>query len=254
MSSASALSSIALAQISSKLRYANFRYFQIAQQLRCKLHLTHHAKRRACWAGLRVDIMKARNCPGNAISIKPLPIVDTTPSPVSERVASIRSSLRWRSDLSLQFVDNTLGLELPEVPQAVVSPPESCIREIESQSAAISPPSYATHGHSRLIVRIPPHNHFNKSSPAIPGAPLLRPRELPEDSEAEMMDIQLDSPRSSILNSFENVRVYIRIPPKRKLQELDDENESYGDLDAQLPKRRLRRRWIRYQNNTDRRH
>ncbi|KAF9235853.1 hypothetical protein BU15DRAFT_24602, partial [Melanogaster broomeanus] len=64
----SAFSTAAFAQLVRRLRYTNARYDQIARQFRCRLRPTYHAKRRAYWAGLRVDTRKAHACPGSLVS------------------------------------------------------------------------------------------------------------------------------------------------------------------------------------------
>ncbi|KAH7920496.1 hypothetical protein BV22DRAFT_799970 [Leucogyrophana mollusca] len=201
--STSALSSIALAQIIFKLRYANARYLQIAQQLRCRLHLTHHAKRRAYWVGLRVDITKAQNCPGTAISVKPLPIVDTTRSPATAEwptLISLRSSAKGRHlSQASQLVHNQLGLQVPAAPRIVISSPGSCLNEIQSRPSAFVPSTITPNGHPRLIIRIPPLPRMaplcdtDLPTAPIPGAPLLRSKELPVDSDFEMVDVPLKS-------------------------------------------------------------
>ncbi|KIJ21252.1 hypothetical protein PAXINDRAFT_104267 [Paxillus involutus ATCC 200175] len=73
----SSFSTTAFAQLVHRLRHTNARYDQITSQFRCRIRPTHHAKRRAYWAGLRIDISKARACPGTLVSRRPLPIVDT---------------------------------------------------------------------------------------------------------------------------------------------------------------------------------
>ncbi|KAH0838781.1 hypothetical protein J3R83DRAFT_7157 [Lanmaoa asiatica] len=49
-------------QLVHRLRYTNERYDQIAHQCRRTQRPTHHAKRRAYWAGLRIDTSKALRC------------------------------------------------------------------------------------------------------------------------------------------------------------------------------------------------
>ncbi|KIJ58726.1 hypothetical protein HYDPIDRAFT_57030, partial [Hydnomerulius pinastri MD-312] len=64
----SSFSTPRFAQLIHRLRYTNARYDQIAREFRCRLRPTYHAKRRAYWAGLRVDISKALDCPGTLVS------------------------------------------------------------------------------------------------------------------------------------------------------------------------------------------
>ncbi|RDB24640.1 hypothetical protein Hypma_008184 [Hypsizygus marmoreus] len=71
------------------LQRANAHYTHVAARIRASFQPTHHARKRAARIGLTVDIRKAVACEQRQVSVVPLPILDTTPSPVSE-VASIR--------------------------------------------------------------------------------------------------------------------------------------------------------------------
>ncbi|KAH7884096.1 hypothetical protein F5I97DRAFT_1930305 [Phlebopus sp. FC_14] len=220
-------STAALAQLIHRLRFANARYGQLALQCRYGLRPTYHAKRRAYWAGLRIDTNKARNCPGKYVSRQPLPIIDTTPSSAAGDCLSVSGG-------------NTLGLELTNLPEVTV-------------------PS-RTRPNTRLTIRIPPLNFnygcdYPSLDPSIPGAPLLRPMQLPED-DTEMEDISLENPSSpsstsssdSLLTPIDtNLRIHIPARgPKRKLHEVEAED---SDSDAlQQPKRAMRVRWSMSQN------
>ncbi|KAG0703480.1 hypothetical protein DFH29DRAFT_440994 [Suillus ampliporus] len=163
MSSHSALSDAALSELTYKLRYANARYGQIAFELRCRIKFTrtHHAQRRAFRSGLRVDIAKAKGCPMTAISVRPLPVLDTTRSPSPIMLSPC-----------LPESHNELGLEIPDI---IVSSPDVYAQPRE-----------------RLVIRIPPlaslHNdvyyHEQYDMPA-PGAPRIHTKELPEECEME---------------------------------------------------------------------
>ncbi|KAG1775079.1 hypothetical protein EV702DRAFT_460237 [Suillus placidus] len=160
MSTRTALSDAALSDLARKLRYANARYGQIACRLRCRITITrtYHAQRRAFWSGLRIDIAKAKDCPSTAISVMPLPVLDTTPSP----------SPLMLSPLALAAeAHNGLGLEIPDI---VVSLPNAYVQP-----------------RKRLVIRIPPlaslHDDMYRHEPydmSAPGAPLIRTKELPE--------------------------------------------------------------------------
>ncbi|KIJ21253.1 hypothetical protein PAXINDRAFT_94905 [Paxillus involutus ATCC 200175] len=92
-----------------------------------------------------------------------------------------------------------------------------------------------------------------------PGAPLLRPRQLPED-DSEIEDISLGQPSSSSSSSdgiltpsdFVYAGLRITIPArglKRKLHEYDDDDVTESDASpSQQPKRLLKARWARSQN------
>ncbi|KAG1746885.1 hypothetical protein EDB19DRAFT_330829 [Suillus lakei] len=166
MSSHNALSDAALSDLACRLRYANARYGQIACQLRCRITITrsYHAQRRAFWSGLRVDIAKAKDCPSTAISVRPLPVLDTTPSPLPLMLSSCAPAAEAHNDLDL------------EIPDIIVSSPDAYVQPRE-----------------RLVIRIPPlaslhtdmyrHEQYDMSAP---GAPLIRTKELPE---CEMEDM-----------------------------------------------------------------
>ncbi|KAJ8590916.1 hypothetical protein M405DRAFT_815213 [Rhizopogon salebrosus TDB-379] len=241
MPSRHALSDAAISDLTYKLRYANARYTRVASELRRRVAFTrtHHAKRRAFWSGLSVDVEKAKGCPMTAISVRPLPVLDTTPSP---------------SPLMLEFFhesavehDNELGLEVPRI-------------------VVLSPDTYV-HPRERLIIRIPPlaslydniSSHEQYDIPA-PGAPLIRTMDLPEECEMEdMCSSRSFSPASSMspLTPINIVRsgLRIKIPlRKRKLEETDDEDSCPDSSDIQFPKRHMRRRWARSHITNSRNH
>ncbi|OAX37005.1 hypothetical protein K503DRAFT_801568 [Rhizopogon vinicolor AM-OR11-026] len=231
-----ALSDAALSDLAYKLRYANARYTRVAFELRCRMTFTrtHHAKRRAFWSGLRVDVEKAKGCPMTAIAVKPLPVLDTTPSPspLSFHVSAVEPH-------------NQLGLEIPHI---VVS----------------SPDMYA-HPRERLIIRIPPlaslyddmSRHEQYDIPA-PGAPLIRTKDLPEDCEMEDDCSTRSSSPASSLSPLTPIDVVcsglrIKIPArKRKLEETDDEDSYSDSSNVQFPKKHMRRRWARSQSTDGR--
>jgi hypothetical protein len=232
MSSHSALSNAALSDLICRLRYANARYGQIACQLRCQITITrtYHAQRRAFWSGLRVDIAKAKDCPSTAISVRPLPVLDTTPSPSPFMLSPLALTAE---------VHNELGLEIPNI---VVSPPDSCVQPRE-----------------RLVIRIPPlaslhvdmYRHEDYDMPT-PGAPLIRTKELPECEMDEMFSSRSSSSASStpLLTPIDIVHsgLRIKIPArKRKLGETDDEIFCPDSSDIQFPKKHMRQRWARSQ-------
>lgn len=238
MSSHSALSDAALSDLACRLRYANARYGQIACQLRCRITITrtYHAQRHAFWSGLRVDIAKAKNCPSTAISVRPLPILDTTPSPLPLMLSPIALAAK---------AHNELGSEIPDI---VVSPPDAYIQ-----------PS------KRLVIRIPPraslhddmycHEQYDMSPP---GAPLLRTKELPQCDMDEMCSSRSSSSSASstpLLTPIDIIHsgLRIKIPArKRKLGETDDEDFCPDSSDIQFPKRHLRKRWARSQTTNNR--
>ncbi|KIK94683.1 hypothetical protein PAXRUDRAFT_432069 [Paxillus rubicundulus Ve08.2h10] len=177
----SSFSTTAFAQLVHRLRHTNARYDQITSQFRCRIRPTHHAKRRAYWAGLRIDISKARACPGTLVSRRPLPIVDT-----AYYTPLVVAPLPFMSNYNHMnaFEGSALGLQLTNLPEVVVpSPPRSLSARAGQRR--------------RLTIRVPPlHYQYSASEMNAPGAPLLRPRQLPED-DSEIEDISLGHPSSS---------------------------------------------------------
>lgn len=236
MSSHSALSDAALSELTYKLRYANARYGQIAFELRCRIKFTrtHHAQRRAFRSGLRVDIAKAKGCPMTAISVRPLPVLDTTRSPSPIMLSPC-----------LPESHNELGLEIPDI---IVSSPDVYAQPRE-----------------RLVIRIPPlaslHNdvyHHEQYDMPAPGAPRIHTKELPEECEMEDICSSRSSSSASSCSPLTPIDIVhsglrIRIPArKRKLEETDDEDSCPDSSDVRFPKRHMRRRWARSQTTDDR--
>lgn len=239
MSSHTALSDAALSDLARRLRYANARYGQIACQLRCRITITrtHHAQRRAFWSGLRIDIAKARDCPSTAISVKPLPVLDTTPSPLPLMPSPFAFAAK---------AHNQLGLEIPDI--------------------VISSPDAYDQSHKRLVIRIPPlaslrddmYRHEQYDMPA-PGAPLIRTKELPECEMDELCSSRSSSSASStpLLTPIDIVHsgLRIKIPTrKRKLAEADSEDSCPDSSYIQFPKKHMRKRWAHSQMTNNRRY
>ncbi|TFK71745.1 hypothetical protein BDN72DRAFT_837325 [Pluteus cervinus] len=114
------------------IQQANERYRRVAREIRQSLRPTLHAQRRALCLGLVVDIQKADNCPQRQISVQPLPIIDTTPSP--NEVLTIR--IPAKSQRSTHNV-------LPKVKSALQPhrPTLQCSIPIAPRSVKESPPS-----------------------------------------------------------------------------------------------------------------
>jgi len=73
-------SEIFFAHILATLRRANVRYQRVAHAMRHSIQPTSRACHRAHKLGLGVDIEKAVNCPQRAVSVVPLPLLDTSAS------------------------------------------------------------------------------------------------------------------------------------------------------------------------------
>ncbi|KAG6373207.1 hypothetical protein JVT61DRAFT_6830 [Boletus reticuloceps] len=237
----SSFSTAAFAQLVRRLRHTNARYNQIARQFRCRLRPTHHAKRRAFRAGLRIDTLKARACPEKYISHRTPAVLDLsaiTPSWVDPQTELYAPSAR-QEDAYMR------GPALRNLPRVVV-------RKNRRRD-----------GRHRVVLRLPPlklqlNVGYSCGQPPlfqepVPGAPRLLPRQLPED-ESGVEEMMLGSAASSTsfmdrpdaLLTPLDVQVYsglcITIPPrsvKRKLQDV----EADGIAPSQQPKRILRARW-----------
>jgi len=190
-----------------KLRNANDRYVRIAQQIRA------HARRRQCslyrmraaWLGLTVDISAAVALSDTQVSKIPLPILDmSTPSPVEPKVF-IRIPPYHMRPAQLPSITTT-------APTPMVSTHMSRVDKI----------------YSPIPIRIPlrgPIVHLQGIDWGVPGAPLLRPRELPEMSPEtgsfSPMSLDSDSSGPSMPEDRYAVALRIKLPGKRKLLDVD---------------------------------
>ncbi|KAK7008153.1 hypothetical protein R3P38DRAFT_1628231 [Favolaschia claudopus] len=89
-------------RLSSILKQANEHYHFVAASTRAATHPTHHARTRAEKLGLAINIERAVNCPGNQVSVVPLPIIETSPasSPILP-VPQLSKPVRGRPALRL---------------------------------------------------------------------------------------------------------------------------------------------------------
>lgn len=165
-----------------KLRNASDRYARIAQ------HIRAHTTRRQCslyriratLLGLKVDISAAVALPDTQVSKIPLPIIDiSTPSPVEHKVFIRIPSYRMQP-AQLPSITTT-------APTPIVSTHVSRVDKI----------------YSPIPIRIPargPLVRLQGIDCGVPGAPLLRPRALPEMSPetANFSPMSLDSGASCL--------------------------------------------------------
>jgi len=211
-----------------KLRNANERYTRIAENIRASMKSRQYSsyRIRAAWLGLHVDIGAAIALSDTQVSRIPLPILDTTtPTPAKSRIATHIPPFHPRPT------------QLPYITATAPTP-------LGSTSASRVDKIYSP-------VRIPargPLVQLDGIDWSAPGAPLLRPRDLPEmspDSYCENSSpMSLDSgnynPDSNsfgILNdqySLDSsgpytpadytVGVAIGFPAKRKIQDMESED------------------------------
>jgi len=209
-----------------KLRNANERYGRIAEQIRTrtKSRQCRPYRIRAAWLGLHVDISAAIALSNTQVSKIPLPILDTTtPSPVEPKVF-IR--------IPPSHIRPT---QLPSITATAPTPMASTdVNRVNKIYSPIPP------------IRIPargPLVHLEGMDWVVPGAPLLKPRELPVVSPqtycGDFSPVSMD-PESSGISSPEDqyavTILHIKLPGKRKIQDMD--------VDSTLSrKHHLRKRW-----------
>ncbi|KAJ7198242.1 hypothetical protein C8J57DRAFT_1417286 [Mycena rebaudengoi] len=118
-----------LARLSLILREANAHYRRVADSFRASLRPTHHARTRAEKIGLTLNIEKAVACPEHQVSVIPLPIIDTTPSPTISRRAT-RATTNATSGTQRPPAQRrsrpTLSLSIPLLARPAADAPVSC--------------------------------------------------------------------------------------------------------------------------------
>lgn len=120
-STASSSSTTAAGSFVERFRQTNDLYRRRAIQFRNSLSLTAHARRRAAHLDLQVDIAKAVRCDQRQISVIPLPILDTEPSPLPQPVTlAVPETLNLPepSPLSLEWVHED-SETVQTIPQSV---------------------------------------------------------------------------------------------------------------------------------------
>jgi len=202
-----------------KLRFANARYALIAEDIRARMknRSAYSPYRvRAAWLGLRVDIKAAINCADNQISKIPLPILDTTPSPITSKI-TIRIP-----------VSHVRSLSVPSITTTAPTP-------VGLTGANRSETIYAP----IPTIRIPPRVPSAQNNWGVPGAPLLKTKELPGVSPqsyfSDCSPMSLDSD-SSGPTTPEDQDIRPRHPGRRKIEDMN--------INDSLPhKHQMRRRW-----------
>jgi hypothetical protein len=148
-----------------KLRNANERYTRIAENIRASMKSRQYSsyRIRAAWLGLHVDIGAAIALSDTQVSKIPLPILDTTtPTPVKSRIVTHIQPSHPRPT------------QLPSITATAPTPLGSTSASRVDKIYSPIPP-----------IRIPargPLVQLDGIDWSVPGAPLLRPRELPEMS------------------------------------------------------------------------
>ncbi|KAL4069033.1 hypothetical protein J3A83DRAFT_4535118 [Scleroderma citrinum] len=262
-----------LSQLIHTLRIANARYTHIALIHRSTLRRTYHAKRRAYCAGLHIDTLKARDCPNKYVSRQPLPVIDSNPviELELERPASLVPSM---CSSTISTLAPALGLELANIPDIIVSSPISNYNNTSLVDQT-----------QRLTIRMPPL-HLNYSYPDImhmgadgsvpPGAPRLKPMQLPDEDDAVLLDghgfdqqhpLSSGSSLGELMTPNDDIDLYsytglrIMIPSrylKRKVHDIESEDgDDGGAAYPRLKKQRIgvvqSRQWTRLTAHSHRR-
>lgn len=155
-----------------KLRYANARYSRIAQEMRKRMeqritYIPNPRQLRAAWLGLRVDTEKAVALSDSQVSKIPLPVLDTDPSPIVEKIF----------------------LRIPRRPSALS-------HTIPLPVIMTTAPTPIHNTNAKLIptIRIPARAPRVGNDWGVPGAPLMVPKDLPVTSpQTDYCPMSLDS-------------------------------------------------------------
>ncbi|KAG8220703.1 hypothetical protein J3R82DRAFT_2998 [Butyriboletus roseoflavus] len=223
----SSFSTAAFAQLAHRLRHTNARYNQIAHQFHCHIRPTHHAKRRACRAGLCIDTSKARACPQKTVSIHQPPVLDRSAGPGWVNTpATVYATAEPETGSEGHAYMRDLALR--NLPEVIVREPR-------------------THdGRKRVMLRLPPLKlQLNGNYPSgasvsqfqgpVPGAPRLLPRQLPhvECGMDESMPGSMSSPMHGSHSLLTHLAQYsdlcVTVPPrnvKRKLQDVEADGDA----------------------------
>jgi len=213
--------------MASKLRFANVRYARIAEEMRARMKnrpLYSPYRVRAARLGLSIDIKSAVNCSQKEISKIALPILDTSPSPVESKI-TIRIPVSHVRSISVPSIMATaptpMGLPNTNRCEIIYAP----IPTIRIPARASSMQNIATDW-------------------GVPGAPLLKTKELPGISppsqsyfsDSSPMSLDSDSSGPTTPEDQDTVDLSIKLAGKRKMDDMDS--------DDMLPhKHQLRKRW-----------
>lgn len=184
------------AQLAYTLACANYRYSCIAREMRKGLesrrHMHHTRLRlRAAWIGLRVNTKAAIALDGAKVSKIPMPILDTNPSPIPATAPYTAVPTR---PSALHH-----PVPLPDITTTAPSPVAPRIPPIVIPSRAV-----------RAIVG---------NTWGVPGAPLMKTRDLPALSpQGPSSPMTTDSGSSFLIPSHQNSLTIVQIPRAPSLQ------------------------------------
>ncbi|KAF7969827.1 hypothetical protein HWV62_44251 [Athelia sp. TMB] len=194
------------ATVFERIRIANDHYAHVARQMRASMsHRQHNSSYRMRGKGwkLRVDTKIAAELANEHVSKVPLPVLDTTPSPLPPRHA----------------------IRIPPFHTRPISAPNSTISRDALTSAGTSANGGMEVGH---IV------HLSVGGWEIPGAPLLKTKELPALSPSDESPSSLNSDSTGLITPEDQPK----LATKRKISAMD-----FDDFDGR--KRHLRQNWAR---------
>lgn len=143
------------------LRHANTHYRAVAAHIRASLHPTQHARNHARRLGLQVNINKAVRCDQKQVSVVPLPILDTSYTPVAATGPSVslsgiayelrsipsQSSLKRRPALKCA-IPGVVTRTTPNGTTSAINPPSSMS---DYSAVSLSSPIYQAILGSKLV-------------------------------------------------------------------------------------------------------
>jgi len=243
-------SDIFFAHIVVTLRGANARYQQVARAMRCSIQPTFRARHRAQKLGLAVDIEKAINCPQRAVSVIPLPLLDTSIS------HSFRDILTSRSTPHEE--DGHAGAMPFSSPNLL--PPLAVFTPLSIPSIHLSGGTHSSHDmlSSRFSVSpIQRYTALGSPTDAYVSEPCHKELPIALAADEDESDLYWSPPASLNFSqstssssttsddesdeSDESDELYIMtVPAKRKLLEEEEYHQCHG------PKHQLKRRWAQW--------
>ncbi|KAJ7293995.1 hypothetical protein C8J57DRAFT_1270557 [Mycena rebaudengoi] len=193
-----------LARLSLILREANAHYRRVADSFRASLRPTHHARTRAEKIGLTLNIEKAVACPEHQVSVIPLPIIDTTPSPTISRRAT-RATTNATSGTQRPPAQRrsrpTLSLSIPLLARPAADAPVSCgpySAVSISGTSPVAPAAAPTVLHLQNVPWRGPTSRFSitpndpiftlapRRAPPVPSAPVIPDVPFSDDEEEDV--------------------------------------------------------------------
>ncbi|KAF5377283.1 hypothetical protein D9615_006468 [Tricholomella constricta] len=175
------------------LRRANDHYTHVAARIRASLRPTLHARRRAQYLGLTIDVQSAHNCPQKQVSVVPLPILEVSPAPaalVHDIREQAREPLKRRPALKCAIPRSTiLTRTSPNGTTSALSSGSHYSSVTLSSAAPSEQPSVVYHS-SRWFTTVDeryPRNATDAGASAVRAMQLAQP-----EQEWDLLDVPID--------------------------------------------------------------